>query len=278
MARNSQKKSSPNCYRYCPICGQWLLQARGITLHVKAHHPWAQEALSLARIHCKFYCRGLALSSPCRYCGLPFKGDQAKHASECAMMVWSKFLQALYHPASLQDPRRRHGLRGSHGGGTSGGSSGAHPSPNHGASGTSAARLPGPVPGSETYSVLPPSSDAGGCAHEPVPEPSRDRGPTQQVPQAEREGSRGEGATPSSRPESSPRPAPPIPRQEQAQQSRTTRQAARQPQLQDYGFRVSGDKDGATPAPAHGCPNNQPRGSCFRARRLPSQWSTVKPE
>ena len=55
-----------------------------------------------------------------------------------------------------------------------------------------------PVPGSEAHSVLPPSSDTGGCTHKQVPEPSRDRGPTQQVPQAERKGSRGEGATPNS--------------------------------------------------------------------------------
>ncbi|CAE7353220.1 secG [Symbiodinium sp. CCMP2592] len=48
---------------------------------------------------------GLALSSPCRYCGLRFKGDQAKHASECAMIVWVKFLQLLLNPEALPLPR-----------------------------------------------------------------------------------------------------------------------------------------------------------------------------
>ena len=137
-------------------------------------------------------------------------------------------------------------------------------------------QAPSLAPRPTAFSPLPPTQEVALTNQFQSPAETEDQ--PNKFPQAEREGSRGEGATPSSHPESSPRPAPPIPRQEQAQQSRTTRQAARQPQLQDYGFRVSGDKDGATPAPAHGCPNNQPGGSCFRARRLPSQWSTIKPE
>ena len=42
------KSKHPRSYRYCPICGQGLVQARGIALHFKAFHPWAVEALQQA--------------------------------------------------------------------------------------------------------------------------------------------------------------------------------------------------------------------------------------
>ncbi|CAE7299087.1 unnamed protein product, partial [Symbiodinium sp. CCMP2592] len=52
-----------DCFRYCPICGQWLIQARGITLHMQAHHAWAVPYLQLARRRAKANRKNLALSS-----------------------------------------------------------------------------------------------------------------------------------------------------------------------------------------------------------------------
>ena len=89
------KKTEPACYRYCPICRQGLVQARGITLHFRAYHPWASAALQQARQHTTAHRRSLILCSPCRYCGQVFRSHHTKHAAECPMIIYAKTLHNL---------------------------------------------------------------------------------------------------------------------------------------------------------------------------------------
>ena len=107
----------------CPICDQWLIQSRGLGHHVKAFHPWAHPALQHAYLLMQTSRRGLALSTPCRYCRTSFTGHEAKHAGECSAILLSRFLSILLLPGA-QD--HEHGLRGSIEGGDPGGRGRAH--------------------------------------------------------------------------------------------------------------------------------------------------------
>ena len=107
----------------CPICDQWLIQSRGLGHHVKAFHPWAHPALQHAYLLMQTSRRGLALSTPCRYCRTSFTGHEAKHAGECSAILLSRFLSILLLPGA-QD--HEHGLRGTIEGGDPGGRGRAH--------------------------------------------------------------------------------------------------------------------------------------------------------
>ena len=107
----------------CPICDQWLIQSRGLGHHVKAFHPWAHPALQHAYLLMQTSRRGLALSTPCRYCRTSFTGHEAKHAGECSAILLSRFLSILLLPGA-QD--HEHGLRGTIEGGDPGSRGRAH--------------------------------------------------------------------------------------------------------------------------------------------------------
>ena len=75
----------------CPICDQWLIQARGLGHHFMAYHPQAFNALVTARQRARASRKSLALCSPCRYCRSPCSGHPTKTCSRvschhsCAM-------------------------------------------------------------------------------------------------------------------------------------------------------------------------------------------------
>ena len=160
------KSTRPNHFRYCPICGQGLVQARGITLHIQAFHPWAQEALQQARDHTAQHRRSLALSAKCRYCDQIYRSFETKHASECPAIIYAKTLCLLHFPQDqrLQLPLQ-HGPRGYHEGGAAGGGSRAPASTDAGTTGSQLCTGAVPTPSDAPAGECPPPSDNGGSAH-----------------------------------------------------------------------------------------------------------------
>ena len=253
------KRAESRCYQYCPICGQWLIRPRGITHHVQAHHSWASPALIHARVHSKFYCRGLALSTPCHYCGVRYKGDQAKHASECAMIIWVKFLKLLLHPSSLKDPRKRHGPGRSDRGGAPGGCSRAHSLADHGTPGPQDVRASDPLHRDQCPSepLLSSSSVSRGFHGHPSSQgdTSGTRAESTEVHEVQRQGTGRErtkeslvadsGATREGSTTT-------IPCGSVDRKCRAS--TAGQRTLQSFGFRRASGEDGTTPSSACGCP------------------------
>ena len=174
------------CYRFCPICNQGLVRARGLTQHLKAFHGWALPLLNTARSHTKSHRRGLALCSPCRYCELRFRCHQTKHAAVCPMIVFSKLAVLLHHPQALPDGPRRSFTRR-----PLGGCSRAPTPPDNGASG---GQLRG-VSAHEIYQLRTPSSssDPGGFTDGPPVDRPHDCArarPALEVHPPQREGAR----------------------------------------------------------------------------------------
>ena len=104
----------------CPICDQWLIQARGLGHHFAAHHPNAVSALTAARQQARTARKSLVLCSPCRYCKTPCSGHPTKHAAECPVIILARCTAILLFSNSycasdsvLQDGS----VRASHAGG-----------------------------------------------------------------------------------------------------------------------------------------------------------------
>ena len=161
------KSTRPQHFRYCPICGQGLVQARGITLHIQAFHPWAQEALQQARDHTAQHRRSLALGAKCRYCDQVYRSFETKHASECPAIIYAKTLCLLHFPQDprLQLPSQQHGPRGYHKGGAARSCSRAPASADDGASGSQLYDGTDPIPPVTSTGECHTPSDPGGSAH-----------------------------------------------------------------------------------------------------------------
>ena len=258
------KKTEPTCYRYCPICRQGLVQARGITLHFKAYHPWASAALQQARHHTSSHRHSLILCSPCRYCGQVFRSHHTKHAAECPMIIYAKTLHNLRTSTALQEQhpvlqQPSDGSRGDLQGRSLGSSSRAPASADPGSSGSRVCDGHAPDPPDPASVGAGPPSDAGGSSHaisslhrghadqnngrpssspDQVHTPGRERTRWQ-----EGSGSDTEATARQSRPGTGA--TPPIPATKSESATGGTARL-RQSTLAQAGFGVVGGKDGAT--------------------------------
>ena len=125
------RRTKKDAHLYCPLCNQGLVKSKGLTPHIHAFHAWALPALSAARDHSLVHRRGLALTSPCWYCAVPFKGHHTQHAAVCAEILHAKLVVLLHHPEVIEDgsgrsfegrlARSRSGAPASADGGTAGG-------------------------------------------------------------------------------------------------------------------------------------------------------------
>ena len=98
------KRTRKNAHLYCPLlCNQGLVKSKGLTQHFQAYHAWALPTLKVAREHSQTFRKGLALSSPCRYCAETFKGHHTRHAAVCAMIIHAKLLVLLRRPEAIPD-------------------------------------------------------------------------------------------------------------------------------------------------------------------------------
>ena len=125
------RRTKKDAHLYCPLCNQGLVKSKGLTQHIHAFHAWALPALRAARDHSLVHRRSLALTSPCWYCAVPFKGHHTQHAAVCAMILHAKLVVLLHHPEVIEDgsgrsfegrlARSRSGAPASADGGTAGG-------------------------------------------------------------------------------------------------------------------------------------------------------------